>query len=690
MLVSGEFAELMKKLGQLVAAAKTAPGQFETAAYEELLGGDLDQPLSPAELIAAGRTPPIDLGDQGEAAASEPGPPGEATRADGDPATGEHAADEPMPQPPWTEANVGVDQVAHGEELEPELADEVRARTGGGDGTIEFGESSDETRSLDYMLGRTGGPASVEQPASSGSHTAHSPEAQGHGAEQQPASQVGADGLTPRERASVKWQLMKKGLADWWSKNWPYVLASGVLAVAGFIVANILTGGAILAALPPIMTVVGEIMMGVAIVKIVGHVRDFLQKGWNGDIRGGGKSLAKGLAAGAIELIMLLTFKVGEAAVRGARVAARGVVRGAQAAARGTARAGRAAARGLERGAEAMARSSVRAVAAMGRGLRYVIKAGKVLLRGVGQAISRGVKSLRELGARLLSRSRFKGFRIRTQSRQWLLEGRINPWVLLAEGKVDWEKTKGHGRLGSKTKIDGQDAIVLGNTKADKVAALLRDNPEARADALALLSRTDVNPGAILKGLDGLSPDEAAGLIKKLREFKEVDEAVLQRAIADFRKQTGIAKTADGGGVVASGKAEIGHPGIDNAPYTRGSTHAQPEPAVHNPRYGHPNRGEDWAKLFDNHAEQNVLGDIANKIDEVYAGRIPRTDVTGTVKMAVDQKVCNACRAGLEEGEAGILKQFSNEFPSVTVMITAADTSEILVIKAGKVVIKGG
>jgi hypothetical protein len=32
----------------LIEAAKAAPGQFETAAYEELLGGNLDEPLSPA------------------------------------------------------------------------------------------------------------------------------------------------------------------------------------------------------------------------------------------------------------------------------------------------------------------------------------------------------------------------------------------------------------------------------------------------------------------------------------------------------------------------------------------------------------------------------------------------------------------------------------------------------------------
>ena len=680
MLVTGEFAELMKKLGQVIAAAKTAPGQFETAAYEELLGGDLDQPLSPAELIAAGRTPPPELVQQAAGATAETGPPGEAPQAAGDHVEG----DEPMPQPPWTESNVGVDEVARGEELAPELADEVQARTGGGDGIVEFGESGDETRSLDYMLGRAGGQGTVAQPTPNAGNPAHSPEAQGQDAAQQPVAEKGADGLSPRERAAVKWQLMKKGLADWWSKNWPYVLAGGILAVAGFIVANILTGGAILAALLPIMTVVGEIMMGVAILKIVEHVRDFLQKGWNGDIRGGGKSLAKGLAAGAIELIMMLTFKVGEAAVRGARVAARGVVRGAQAAARGTARAGRAAVRGLERGAEAMARSSVRVVAAIGRGAQYVIKAGKVLLRGVGQAISRGIKSLREFGARLLSRSRFKGFRIRIQGRQWLLEGRINPWVLLADGNVQWEKSRGHGPMGSETSIGGQQGFVLGNTKADALADMLRSNPAMRDDVLALLRRGDIDREGILRGLQKLTPDEAVVISRQLRELKEVDEAVLEQMIANYRNGTGIPKGTNSGGTVAAGKAETVPP-VEGG--TGASPHAQSGTPHHNPRYQHPHAQEDWAAVLRNHAEQTVLGDIADKLDDAIKGLIPRDQVTGTIKMTVDQAVCSACRSGLNDGSAGIIKQFTTQFPNVTVMVSAAGTSEILVIKGGRILI---
>jgi hypothetical protein len=407
MIISGELKEILERLGNLIDAAKTAPGQFETAAYEELLGGNLDQPLSPAELMAAGRTPPASAAGPELAGGMQT----EESEADGD---------APLPGPPWTEDNVGVDAVATGEELSPELSEELLQMTGGGDGEVSFGESEDGSRSLESILGIDG----QGQTSAPGAQATQG--AQGQTGASQQATYT--DGLTPRERAGVKWTAMKQGLANWWSQNWPYVLAGGVLAVAGFIVANILTGGAILAALPAIMTAVGYIFAGLMVVQLAGHLRDFLQKGWNGDIQGGGKSLAKGLAAGAIELITLLTFKVGSVALKGAKAAATGVAKGAQAVARGTAN--------VARGAMRIAR----------RGAQYVLKGGKVLLRGVGQGISRGVKRLRELGARLLQRTRFKGFRVRIQGRRFILEGKINPWVKIAEGRIEVsdKPRKGH------------------------------------------------------------------------------------------------------------------------------------------------------------------------------------------------------------------------------------------------------
>jgi hypothetical protein len=287
------------------------------------------------------------------------------------------------------------------------------------------------------------------------------------------APQAGyTDGLTPPQRAEVKWQLMKQGIADWWSRNWPYVLAGGVLGVAGFIVANILTGGAILAALPAIMTVLGYVFAGLTVVQLAGHIRDYLTKAWDGDISGGGKSLAKGLAAGAIELITWLTFKVGSAALKGAKAAARGAARGAQALSRGAAVAGRGAMRAIRSGAQ------------------YVLRAGKVLLRGVGRGFGRGVKRLRDLGARLLGRTRFKGFRIRVAQRRWRLEGRINPWVLLASGRiVEVERLPEDARVGTMVDdvVDGQPGrVVATGTEPPDMGDVARAVGDAPAEPVSV------------------------------------------------------------------------------------------------------------------------------------------------------------------------------------------------------------
>ena len=134
MMVSGEWKEIAGGLNNLVAAAKTAPEQFQTAAYEELLGGNLDQPLSPAELKMAGITPKV--------------PSGQAAAA---PAGGADAAK--LPGPPWTDKNLGVDKVVTDMTLSPELMADIQAKMGGGDelvfGTkhLDCGVSYARTRS---------------------------------------------------------------------------------------------------------------------------------------------------------------------------------------------------------------------------------------------------------------------------------------------------------------------------------------------------------------------------------------------------------------------------------------------------------------------------------------------------------------------------------------------------------------
>ena len=372
MIINGELKELLAKIGNLIAAAQAAPPQFETAGLEELLGGNLDESLSPQELSQAA-TMGINIPTQ------EGGSTAQAGESD-------------LPSPPWTQQNVGVDAVENNMELSPELVTQLMAQTNG-DGEVMLGESNDESRSMESIISEATG----QQQQEDGKEQAKNPD----------------DGLSPRQRADIKWQMMKQGIAKWWSENWPLVIGGTTAAIGGFIALNVVTGGAITAALPPIMSVLTPLFAGITIATIGGHVRDYLAKGWEGDIQGGGKSLAKGLAAGAIELVSWLTFKAGGAALKGAKA----TVRGAKAVARG----------GIQ-----LAKKATQAVI---KGVKYVIQKGKVLFKGIaGSGIGKQFKRLQGLGKGLLERMRFKAFRIRVKNRRFVLEGLINPWIPIAGG----------------------------------------------------------------------------------------------------------------------------------------------------------------------------------------------------------------------------------------------------------------
>ena len=443
MIISGEFKELLEKLGHLVTAARMAPSRFETAAYEELLGGNLDEPLSPMELAQAGITPKV---------------PGS-----------EDAKAGPMPSSPWTQQNVGVDAVGHNMQLSPELATELLARLGG-DGTLEFGESSDPDRSMAAIMGEVKG-----QEPDSGSKEQKNP----------------PDGLTPRQRAEVKWKIMKSGLAKWWQENKGLVIAGAVAAIVGGIAALILSGGAILGAIPPIMAVLGPIFVGASIAMIATRVRDYVKQSWAGDVQEGSKSLAKGLAAGAVELISLITFKAGAAVLKGGKLAAR---------------AGMKAIKGTTR---AVSRAVVSST-------KYAVSKGKVLFKGIANSgIGRRVKSVREMGERLLARTRFRKFRIVLKGRRFRLEGFINPWVLLHDGTLEEVSFKGKGRseLGQKRTVNvrgvDEEAFVVG----------VRNKPSGFVDDLLAKSKTDagkLDNAELFKRLKEADPEDAKALLGHL------------------------------------------------------------------------------------------------------------------------------------------------------------------------------
>ena len=333
---------------------------------EELLGGNLDEPLSLLELTQANKPLP---GVQGQ-----PTPAPAAALPTG---------------PPVTEANVGVTAVPQ----------KRGALTRAGRGTECQGRRP-----------RRGG--RVCRRRGSGPH-----DGSGHGrvwgrTRPRRREKLPPDGLTPVQRAGVKWELMKKGIADWWSNNWGKVLLGAAAAILGFIALNIVTGGAITAALPAMMGVLGPLFVGVTVLKLADYVKEYVEKAWNGDIRGGGKSLSKALAAGAIELITWLTFKLGGAALKGAKALGKAAVKGVVAIGK-------------------------RVVAAISRGIKWILGKGKILFEGLAETgLGKRLTRLAELGEELLQRLRFRKFRFVIKGRWFDLEGFINPWIKIFRGEI--------------------------------------------------------------------------------------------------------------------------------------------------------------------------------------------------------------------------------------------------------------
>jgi hypothetical protein len=290
-------------------------------------------------------------------------------------------------------------------ELSPELAAELMQKTNG-DGEVMLAESDDQSRSMDSIM-------------------AEAAEQQQVGGEQEVQQHLD-DGLSPKQRADIKWQLMKEGIKQWFSQNWPLLLAGLIAAGAVIIAAIVASGGAVLAALPMILNVLAIVFAAEAIAKITGHLRDYMTKGWAGDIQGGGKSLAKALAAGAIELALLLTFEAGKVAVKGAKAIAKGV-------------------KTVAKGAGKVATKAFRGII---KGVKYIIEKGKVLFKGIaGTGVGKQFNKLQDFGKALLERMRFRAFRIRVANRRFRLEGLINPWVIIAEGNIKTEITDAGGSV---------------------------------------------------------------------------------------------------------------------------------------------------------------------------------------------------------------------------------------------------
>lgn len=480
-------------LSNQIAAAAGAPAEFEGQMEEELLGVNLTLPL-PFERTSLEEP---SLLSQFQSSGLE-----DSVEA-GDAAL--------FNRTEYTNQHIDVDSVG---EFAPsaELQQAILNRTGTEEGTVEFGNSEDRSRTVHGILSEmvASGPADSEgtlgsegvavadentpdfsqmtheeeteyrlqqmmsQSNEEVARQACTPPANEGGAGPEAAASAFPESakfgpLTRAQRGRYTMNQMATGLSHWWrcNRNWLIPTIIGVIIV--IVLAEVLTGGAVTAALPGILAALGPIMIGVAVVRAAYYLGEYVYKSISGDIAGASRALARGFAVAAVEAIFALlgssafwkTLKGGiVGAGRAVGKAGGAIIRGAGTALAATGRVGR----GIVEAVSAGRRYVLATVGA-------VVSRGKLLLQGVRGRVGRGVRSLEELGERLFSRVRFRRFRIRFARGWFRLEGYINPWVLLATGRLQeieqgrLRPAGGGGLLDDTVRLGDEVLIGSGNTR---------------------------------------------------------------------------------------------------------------------------------------------------------------------------------------------------------------------------------
>ncbi len=537
------LVEIMEKIANLVEAAMQMPGHFIPQVTEELVGQDLTQPL------VFERTKPLTAVSALGAAADA----GELTPEDA----------KLMSRGTLGPGDVSVDQMAD-LGMDVELINALNLDEGQ---SVEFGANSDPSRTLaaaqEEAIAEAQGAAEPDAAAQDAEpdgvadpHAANEPQPGADTDEtgpvltaeeqtekdleekmaQEPEEKCPTQAsttpagptsfpedqkigpLSPWQRARYLTSQMMKGVRNWFSCHQVAIILGTIAVLTVLVALEVLTGGAITAALPPIMQAIAAVMLGVAAVRMALWIGEYLSKGWAGDIAGAAKSLARGLAVGAIELIFTLLFDF--AAVL--KVAKQGI----KASLKGGIAAGKAGFKTVVQSARRVGRALTRTVrrpkVALGLLGRAAARSGKLVLKGVRSGVARGARSLEELARRLWKGTRFRRFKlVRTR---WFLElwAEINPWWLVGATVLPGPAKGRHPELGDvKTLPGGQKAFLIGvkDTEASGFVKDLRDIKDAAVrqkiyDDMLTLPKDQIrklminreSTAALRKGITGTKP----------------------------------------------------------------------------------------------------------------------------------------------------------------------------------------
>lgn len=480
-LLIAVFLDVMERIGALGKAAKQSLSHLEGKMWEYLIGVDISQPM------------------------------GEQTAEAG---TTEQVQDEPQSQSEnekLTENDIEVENVEQGE-MDPELAQDINLRDGE---TKELAGSSDP-----HTLESIRGEFETDTP------------------EKSLAGKV-ADGAALRANNAGKvFDQIKGFVIKWMKANGLKLLGIIALTLAGIVAAEIITGGAITAALPTIMSIITEVMQAQAIVSVAQtlaqaavYVGTYLSQGWQKLIEPAAVALATALAMGLVELAMELGFKgIG----KGLKKAGQAVKNGAKATVKGVKTAAHAGASGIK----SLLKSGAKLVSKSGS---MIIRNGKIVIKSLQKGFMKGVKQLQGLIGRILAKFKFKRFKLERQGKYIDLFGEVNPWVLLAKGiikKVDSLEGRKAGisteaELKKITSLKIADRVEV-YKKAEAAGGqidfdIIRDSDNALVDSYRNMKRDKIIPGQAHHlnqdaAYKGVIPSEEGVTIKlEGNAFKDVD-----------------------------------------------------------------------------------------------------------------------------------------------------------------------
>ncbi|HEY8401946.1 MAG TPA: hypothetical protein VIK89_11825, partial [Cytophagaceae bacterium] len=293
------------------------------------------------------------------------------------------------------------------------------------------------------------------------------------------------------KRLSFIGSQMMKGLSMWWNENKVliYTIMIGVLIGTG-IIAFFSGGAGVIGLLQLFLKAVSAWFIAEAIMKIKGHLFDWLEKAWNGDPQGGGQSLAQALAVLFSEFLFEYVLKgIGKVLKR---------IKNSLKATK--------AARKISKGVNKATSAVKKGVHKVTKPLHGVTSQGGKYVLKIKQGFGKGIKRLEDFRERVLAKFGFDRMWMERHG-EWIeIWAEFNPKILIVKQKLD---------------KDGNSSMSFSTKKVTPThKAKIPD------DTKKIIGHKTSNNGVIVSD----------GYVKHLEDLKKSDPARFQEELLNLKK----------------------------------------------------------------------------------------------------------------------------------------------------------